>query len=70
MKWIIDKEDPPGWTVMFISDEMGKGVFSEKAYSKGDFLFEYPGEIKTSNEVADQDQTYIFHFRDNGMNLC
>lgn len=47
----------------------GYGVFAERQFVKGDFLFQYPGLLKNSEDVEEQDQTYIFHFKENGRNL-
>ncbi|KAJ8017448.1 Histone-lysine N-methyltransferase set-1 [Holothuria leucospilota] len=48
----------------------GKGVFALKEFAVGDFLFEYAGVLKTSEEVYGKDQTYIFHFKEDGKSLC
>lgn len=47
----------------------GKGVFALKEFAVGDFLFEYAGVLKTSEEVYGKDQTYIFHFKEDGKSL-
>ncbi|KAJ8018304.1 hypothetical protein HOLleu_43772 [Holothuria leucospilota] len=69
LDWVRRGEDPPGTVVQFVSNEIGKGVFALKEFAVGDFLFEYAGVLKTSEEVYGKDQTYIFHFKEDGKSL-
>lgn len=48
---------------------IGKGVFAEKNFNKGEFLFEYDGQLKPADETVEDDQTFIFHFKCDGKNL-
>ncbi|XP_071854494.1 N-lysine methyltransferase KMT5A-A-like [Apostichopus japonicus] len=69
-QWIRNRKDPPGINIRYISEEVAYGVFAERQFVKGYFLFQYPGLLKNSEDVEEQDQTYIFHFKENGRNLC
>lgn len=45
-------------------------MFSLKEFDKGDFILEYPGELKSAASVEhDCDQTFIYHFRHGGKDL-
>ena len=56
-----------GSLTLFLS---GLGVFALKEFHKGEFILEYPGELKISASVLDnQDQTYIYFFRHKGKDL-
>ncbi|PIK48866.1 hypothetical protein BSL78_14268 [Apostichopus japonicus] len=69
LDWVEKKQDPPGTVVRFVSHEIGKGVFAEKNFNKGEFLFEYDGQLKPADDTVEDDQTFIFHFKCDGKNL-
>ncbi|KAJ8045348.1 N-lysine methyltransferase KMT5A-B [Holothuria leucospilota] len=71
LDWVRKGQDPPGTRVGHVSDEIGKGVFAEKNFQKGEFLFEYPGHLKSADSTSSlNEQTYIFYFMCNGSHLC
>ena len=47
----ILKEDKRGFSVPYINDEIGKGVFKTEDFRQGDFLVEYAGELISIEET-------------------
>ena len=67
--WFLLRSDQNRYQANFLFSFSGYGVFAEKAFLKGEFLFAYPGLLKESEDVETENQTYIFHFKENGKNL-
>nr|XP_024655137.1 histone-lysine N-methyltransferase set-1-like [Maylandia zebra] len=70
-------EDKAGFDVRYIDSFKGRGVFSCRSFQKGDFLFEYRGQIITKEEQENRMKLYhdalkvfIFDFKFNGKQLC
>ncbi len=50
--------DRPGLQCRFVSETIGRGVFTTKYFMKGDFLLEYRGDHISSKEASIRDKNY------------
>ena len=57
------RKDRPGFTVKKVGDKTGKGVFTRRAFKKGEFLLEYDGELITKKEALKREKEYPVHLR-------
>ncbi|KAG1946086.1 hypothetical protein F2P79_013653 [Pimephales promelas] len=69
-------KDKDGFEIKYINAFKGRGVFSCRHFEKGDFLFEYRGEILDKQEYQRRRRVYhralevfLFEFRFNGKQL-
>ncbi|XP_049342007.1 histone-lysine N-methyltransferase SETD5 isoform X7 [Astyanax mexicanus] len=70
-------KDKDGFDVKYINSEKGRGVFSCVHFDKGDFLFEYRGDLISKHESENRQKLYhdalkvfMFEFRYNGKLFC
>ncbi|XP_028418510.1 N-lysine methyltransferase KMT5A-A-like [Dendronephthya gigantea] len=61
----------------YIDDDIGRGVFTTKTFSKGDFLLEYKGELISQEEGYIREKNYpddlgsfLFFFQQGNASLC
>ncbi|XP_067227718.1 uncharacterized protein [Chanodichthys erythropterus] len=71
------RTDKPGLQEQFISKYKGRGVFTTRAFFRGDFVLEYRGELLSSEESLDRTEHYteaenafLFDFQWRGRNWC
>ncbi|XP_048012169.1 histone-lysine N-methyltransferase set-1-like [Megalobrama amblycephala] len=71
------RTDKPGLQEQFISKYKGRGVFTTRAFFRGDFVLEYRGELLSSEESLDRTEHYteaenafLFDFQWSGRNWC
>ncbi|XP_063413298.1 N-lysine methyltransferase KMT5A-A-like [Mytilus trossulus] len=75
-QYIRLKKDKDGFVVRYIDDTIGKGVFAERSFSKGEFLLEYDGDLVSNKEgtrrLEEHSNTfgcYVFFFKYGGKSL-
>ncbi|XP_071855579.1 uncharacterized protein [Apostichopus japonicus] len=69
-------KDNDGFSVIFINDFIGSGVFVAKDVRKGSFLLEYSGELISAREGREREKNYppekgsFLFFKHNGSTKC
>lgn len=76
-EFLIQGKDQEGFEDRYINDFIGRGVFTTKKFSKGDFLLEYKGELVSEDEGYQREELYepklgsfLFFFKDGSKCLC
>lgn len=70
-KFCKEKKDPDGFLKLFISKDIGYGVFANRDYGPSEFLLEYSGELLSIQEGKDRysqykasDGSFLFFYND------
>ncbi|XP_068739207.1 N-lysine methyltransferase KMT5A-like, partial [Montipora capricornis] len=57
-RYLTEGIDQEGFEERFIDNFIGRGVFTTKEFSKGQFLLEYKGELISQDEGYSREQSY------------
>ncbi|XP_068692866.1 N-lysine methyltransferase KMT5A-B-like [Montipora foliosa] len=76
-RYLTEGIDQEGFEERFINNFIGRGVFTTKEFSKGQFLLEYKGELISQDEGSSREQSYdedlgsfLFFFKEGSKRFC